>query len=235
MTDSQSNLVGDVPKDLSHLVHRRLIGFLGLLLPVLLYVVSGVRPTEGLPSWALLPSVSAYYYTGALGVFVGVLFALSLFLFSYPGYKGVIADRVLGWLGGGAALGVALFPTAAPDGQCVPSWWSPGLRVVHYVSAVLLFSAFILFSIWLFRKSSVPNRRNRPPEKRWRDAACLTCGITMTGCVLWAASSLITHAPIFWPEAIAIVAFAISWLVKGEVHRPVLRAIRHLSANTASK
>jgi hypothetical protein len=235
MTDSQSNLVGDVPKELSQLVHRRLIGFLGLLLPVLVYVVAGVRPTEGLPSWALLPSVSAYYYTGAMGVFVGVLFALSLFLLSYPGYEGVIADRLVGWLGGGAALGVALFPTAAPDGQSAPSWWSPGLRVVHYVSAVLLFSAFILFSIWLFRKSSVPNKRNRPPEKRWRDAVCLTCGITMIGCVLWAASSLITHAPIFWPEAIAIVAFAISWLVKGEAHRPVLRAIRHLSAHTASQ
>jgi hypothetical protein len=56
----------------------------------------------------------------------------------------------------------------------------------------------------------------------------------MIGCVLWAASSLITHAPIFW-QAIAIVAFAISWLVKGEAHRPVLRAIRHLSAHTASQ
>jgi hypothetical protein len=235
MTDSQSNLVRDVPGELSQLVHRRLIGFLGLLLPVLLYVFAGLRPTEGLPGWALLPSVSAYYYTGAVGVFIGVLFALSLFLFSYPGYKGVIADRLVGWLGGAAALGVALFPTAAPDGLAEPFWWSPVLRVVHYVSAVLLFSAFILFSIWLFRKSIVPNRQDRPREKRWRDAASLTCGITMIGCVLWAASSLITDAPIFWPEAIAIVAFAISWLIKGEAHRPIVRAIRWVSASTASR
>jgi hypothetical protein len=164
-----------------------------------------------------------------------VLFALSLFLFSYPGYKGVIADRLVGWLGGTAALGVALFPTAAPDGLSEPSWWSPGLRVVHYLSAVLLFSAFILFAIWLFRKSSVPNKRNRPPEKQRRDAVCLTCGIMMIGSVLWAASSLITQAPIFWPEAIAIVAFAISWLVKGEAHQPVLRAIHQLLASGASE
>jgi hypothetical protein len=106
---------------------------------------------------------------------------------------------------------------------------------VHYLSAVLLFSAFILFAIWLFRKSSVPNTRNRPPEKQRRDAVCLTCGITMIGSVLWAASSLITQAPIFWPEAIAIVAFAISWLVKGEAHQPVLRAIRQLLASGASE
>jgi hypothetical protein len=235
LTASESNRVGDVPRDLSQCIHRRLIGFLGLLLPVLLYVVAGLRPTEGLPNWVLLPSVSAYYYTGAGSVFVGVLFALSLFLFSYPGYKDVLADRVVGWLGGSAALGVALFPTAAPDGLAEPSWWSPGERVVHYLSAVLLFSAFILFAVWLFRKSSVPDKRNRPPEKRRRDAVCLTCGITMIGCVLWAASSLITQAPIFWPEAIAIVAFAISWLIKGQVHRPVLVAIRHLLAGPGSE
>ena len=234
-TDSKSSRRGNLPNDLPQVVHRRLIGFLGLFLPVLLYVVAGLRPTEGLPSWVLLPSVSAYYYTGAVSVFVGVLFSLGLFLFSYPGYKDVIADRVVGWVGGSAALGVALFPTAAPDGLSEPSWWSPGLRVVHYVAAVLLFSAFILFAVWLFRKSSIPDKRNRPPEKQLRDAVCLTCGITMIGCVLWAASSLVTQAPIFWPEAIAIVAFAISWLVKGQIHRPVLMAIRHLLASPTTE
>ena len=54
----------------------------------------------------------------------------------------------------------------------------------------------------------------------------------MIGSVLWAASSLITHAPIFYPEAIAIFAFAISWLVKGELYQPVLKAMRQLRSKT---
>jgi heme A synthase len=210
----------DPPKDLSQQAHRRLIGFLGLLLPTLLYVVAALRPTDGQPGLSLLDSVSGYYYTGAVGIFVGILFALSLFLFTYPGYEGVIADRVVGWLGGASALGVALFPTAAPGGFTAPSWWSPWLRVVHYASAILLFTAFILFSIWLFRKSNLP-KAQRPADKRRRDAVCLVCGITMIVSVLWAASALITDAAIFWPEAIAIVAFAVSWLVKGEAYKPV--------------
>ncbi len=60
-------------RDLSARAHRLLIGFLGLLLPVLLYVLAGLRSTTGLTSWRLLDSVSAYYYTGAIGVFIGVL------------------------------------------------------------------------------------------------------------------------------------------------------------------
>jgi heme A synthase len=155
-----------------------------------------------------------------------VLFALSLFLFSYPGYEKTIADRVVGCVGGAAALGVALFPTTAPEGLSPPPWWNSALRTVHYMSAVILFLSFILFAVWLFRKSNVPKGQKRPPEKRWRDAACLICGLVMIGSVLWAASSLITHAPIVIPEAIAIFAFAISWLVKGEAYQPVLSRIR---------
>jgi len=179
--------------------------------------------------------VSAYYYTGAVGIFVGVLFALSLFLFTYQGYEGVIADRIVGRLGGAAALGVALFPTAAPIGLSEPPWWSPALEVVHYVSAVLLFATFILFSVWLFRKSSVPPGSARPVEKRARDAVYLACGVVMIASVLWAASSMFTHKPVFVPETIAIVAFAISWLAKGEAYQPVVTVVRHLRARPTER
>jgi hypothetical protein len=228
MTGQSPRTTGARPKELSQQTHRRIIGVLGLLLPILLYLVAGLRPTAPLPRWTLLDSVSVYYYTGAVVILVGVLFALSLFLFSYPGYENMIADRVVGCVGGAAALGVALFPTEAPKDLSPPPWWSPPLRTVHYVSAVILFVSFILFAVWLFRKSKVPKGQKRPPEKQWRDRICLACGIVMIGSVLWAASSLITHAPIFIPEAIAIIAFAISWLVKGEAYQPVLTVMRRL-------
>ena len=226
MASHSPRIIGDKPRDLSQQTHRRLIGVLGFFLPILLYFVAALRPTAPLPRWTPLDSVSAYYYTGAVAILVGVLFALSLFLFSYPGYEKAIADRVVGCVGGAAALGVALFPTTAPEGLSPPPWWNSTLRTVHYVSAVVLFLSFILFAVWLFRKSNVPKGQKRPPEKRWRDRVCLTCGLLMIASVLWAASSLITHAPIVIPEAIAIFAFAISWLVKGEAYQPVLSRIR---------
>src|SRR2546428_12719902 len=165
-------------QSLSQQAHRRLIGILGLLLPLLLYVIAGLRHTMGLPSWRPLASVSAYYYTGAVAVFVGVLFALALFLLTYPGYKGVIADRLVGFVGGTAAILVTLFPTTAPRGLAAggPSWWSPWMAVLHYVSAVILFVSFILFAIWLFRKSNVPQRGDRPLDQRRPDGICLARG-----------------------------------------------------------
>lgn len=220
-------------KDFSQRAHRRLIGVLGLLLPLLLYVVAGLRPTPPLPRWAVLPSISAYQYTGASGILVGVLFALGLLLFTYQGYEGVIADRVVGFVGGVGAMGSALFPPDPFDGVSSPPWWTCTLGIIHYVSTVVLFVAFILFSLWLFRKSSIPERAQRPLDKRRRDAVYLACGLVMIAAVLWAGSSVVTHAPEFVPEVIAIEAFAVSWLVKGEAHQGVLAAMRKMRSKAA--
>lgn len=226
-------MTGSAPLSLSQQAHRRLIGVLGFLLPFLLYLVAGVRNTTGLTPWQFLPSVSAYYYTGAVGIFVGVLFALSLFLITYQGYEGEHADRVLGTIGGASALGVALFPTTAPEGLSPASWWTPASRTVHYVSAFSLFVVFILFALWLFRKSGTPKKSARPVSKQWRDRVCLWCGLVMIAAVGSALTALKTGGPIFWSEAIAIMAFAISWLVKGEAYQPVVDGARYVKTMVA--
>jgi hypothetical protein len=59
----------------------------------------------------------------------------------------------------------------------------------------------------------------------------MACGVVMIFSVLWAGSALFTHAPIFLPEALAIVAFAVSWLVKGEAYGPFVRTVKSLRAS----
>jgi len=212
--------------DLSHQAHRQLIGYLGILLPILLLGIAFFRPTPGLPRWGPLTSVSAYYYTGAVGAFVGILFALALFLFTYGGYKGYLADRVVGNIGGCCAIGVALFPTAAPGSLSEPSWWREITRTIHYLSATSLFLVFIVFSLWLFRKTKVPKGGELFPGKRQRNRVYLICGLVMVANVLWAGSSYFTGASIFWAEIFALWAFAVSWLVKGYAHRPVINRVK---------
>jgi len=230
MKSPKAKVVVGMGRDLSVGAHRQLIGYLGLLLPIVLYVLAGLRSTAGLPPWELLSSVSAYYYTGAVGVFVGVLFALSLFLFSYRGYENEPVDRIIGKIAGVAALGVPLFPTTPPLVSLEPSWWHPAMHKLHVVSAIVLFGSFILFALWLFRQSRIPRFRDRPAEKRARDTVCLLCGIAMVVDMIWAVTASLLGGSIFWPETIAIEAFAVSWLAKGEAHLSIVHAAQFVTS-----
>ena len=225
MGETEGGHSSEVPLSLSHYLHLQLIGYLGLLLPFILFGLAATRPIPDLPRWDALSSVSAYYYSGAVAVFTGVLVALSLFLFTYRGYSKSWADRFFGKVGGVAALGVAVFPTGAPENLTEPLWWREWVRTVHYVSAFTLFLVFIVFSVWLFRRSDVP-RSEQTGAKRRKNNLFLGCGLVMIGAVVWAGSSVVSHQPIFRPEVIALWAFAMSWLVKGEVYNPILQRLQ---------
>jgi hypothetical protein len=206
------------PVVLSHLAHRQVIGYLGLLLPAILLYLARIRETDGIDR-VVLDSVSAYYYTGGVAAFVGTLVALALFLITYRGYQDDRADRVVGFIGGLGALGVAFFPTTAPLQAARLAWWSENTRTIHYASAGILFVMFILFSLWLFPRSS-QDPESMTPAKRARNRIYYTCGIVMLVSVLWCLFSLKTRGPIVIPEVLAFVAFAISWLTKGEAEVP---------------
>lgn len=189
---------------------RQLIGGLGMALPVLLWLIAGIRPMSELPRWQSLGSVSAYYYTGGTAIFVGVLSALAVFLFTYRGYDNKYnrADRIAGITAGCAAVAVAAFPTGSPAGLVGPSWWRSPVGTVHGIAAVVLFGAFIVFSLALFPKKGTHSHRRKPV----RNGVYIICGIGMVACVIW---GYLARPVIFWPEALALEFFGVSWLVKG--------------------
>lgn len=207
--ENLASVVEKKPLGLTYLAHRKLIGWLGILLPVLVVVISWLWPVPGMP-WEMLDSISAFYYTNATAVFVGTLFALAMFLFTYGGYEGDLADRVLGKIAGVAALGVASFPTEASNNFSAPPWWAEWMGTAHYASAVLLFMSFIAFAIWIFRRTSVSSKKLMPIEKRRRNFLFLVCGMVMIVSVIWATVALRAGKPIFLPEAIALTAFTVS-------------------------
>lgn len=212
----ESLFIAKKDDDLSSHLHRQLIGGVGVILPFLLLIIAGWRPTEGLPRWEILDSISAYYYTGAVAALVGTLVALAAFLVTYRGYGNEYQerDRIAAIVASVAAIGVAFFPTTAPGDLPEPSWWTPQTRTIHYVSAVVLFSAFVFFCFFLFPKRK---KEPQPFDKKVRNAFYYSCGVVMLACMIWAGSSYFTGAPIFWPEAIALWCFALSWLVKGHI------------------
>lgn len=215
--------------DLSDNAHRQLIGYIGLALPVLLYLIAGARPTSGLERWLPLDSISAYFYTGAVAAFVGMLVALALFLFTYRGYANRYhrLDRAAAITAGCAALAVAFFPTGAPIPALELSWWSRGSSVIHYVAAVVLFASFAFFSLFLFRLGT---DQSPPADKRRLNTVFLVCGIAIVASIVWAGINGWAKKSIFIPESVALTAFAFSWLVKGRAHRAIAAAVRSVSA-----
>jgi hypothetical protein len=213
--------------DLSSREHRQLIGSVGLVLPFLLWLIAGWRPTGEHP-WVPLSSISAYYYSGSVSVFAGMLVAMALFLFTYRGYDNAYyhRDRAAAIIAGLAAILIALFPTGAPDEALTLSWWTPRTGIIHLASAAVLFGSFIYFSLFLFPKTSVEKGQSLPLDKKVRNAVYIVCGIAISICIAWVIYAAFKGLPIFWPEALALEFFAISWLVKGRAYRTAAEACR---------
>lgn len=192
---------------ISYRTLRRLIGWIGVLLPLILII--GLSFFEN--SDTIQDSISDYYGTKMRDFFVGFLFVLSFFLLSYKGYK-ENEDNFIANLGALFALGIALFPTTHPY---------KSVRIIHFVSAVLLFAVFVYFCLVIFRR--------RLPDPHCTEMKCvrnriyLVCGIIIIIAIALAGTSFYfidekirnQYNLIFWLEAIALWAFGFSWLTKG--------------------
>jgi hypothetical protein len=229
VSDKNSGNLDPDPRndDLSTRKHRQLTGVIGMLLPVLLWLIAGWRPTGEHP-WTPLVSISAYYYSGAVSVFAGMLVALAFFLFAYRGYGNQYyrRDRFAANLAGVAAVLVALFPTGAPGDLLILSWWTPRTGSIYLISAAVLFGCFIFFCLFQFPKSSVQNTNDLPWDKKLRNMIYIFCGVAIILCMVWVIYALFVGGSIFLAEALALEFFALSWLVKGRVDKTVADAGR---------
>ncbi|QQR87106.1 MAG: DUF998 domain-containing protein [Flavobacteriales bacterium] len=220
--------------DIAGHAHRQVIGWLGIALPFVIWLLAGLRPIDRDASWSRLDSISAYFHSGAVAAFVGVLVTLGVYLFAYQGYANSDNrwDRIAARVAGLCAVSVALFPMQPDPGACPnPQWMTEGVSHLHFGSAALLFTTFACIALFLFRKKSgTPTK-----AKRTRNAIYLACGLSIIGALLFIVWQFIPKgegepapADIFWPEAVAIWAFGISWLVKGRADFTIKAAVRKL-------
>jgi hypothetical protein len=198
---------------ISYMTLRKMIGYLGILLPVLVMIAGG----------EIRDSISAYYYSNMRDLFVGLLCIVGVFLYSYKGYDWL--DDFLTSLAGLLAVGVALFPTRSDEKVPV----AVGIfrlsdfvsSIVHYGCAVLLFVLLASISMFLFTKTADPQTMTK--QKKARNQVYRICGGIMFAALIFGGvfslPALKRAAPsglILWVETICLWAFGASWLVKGE-------------------
>lgn len=202
---------------ISYLTLRRMLGIIGIAFPLVLYlgsIFSGACET-------LQPTISDYYHTKMRDVFVAVICIIAMFLFTYRGYD--TKDRIICKLAAFCAFGVAFFPTAVTEAnECtitplVEHHWVSTLHLVFAASFFLLIS---FISIFQFVKSG---KNAMTTNKIKRNRIYRICGGIMIASIIgilvyWKmfAPNGAQYRPVFFLESIALVAFGISWLVKGE-------------------
>lgn len=192
---------------------QKAVGIIAVLLPATLVVGTAVFGGEGLQG-----SISSYYYTSMGNVFVGSLCALAVFFLSYN-YRPLASferDSTLSRFASAAALGVALLPTTSD--KVAASAGQKDVALVHLLCAGALFILLAYFSLFLFTRTD----RTQPttPAKSRRNVLYRICGGLIVASILSVVVSNLVKPPsgwhvLFWLESIAVVAFGISWLVKG--------------------
>ncbi len=198
---------------------RVVIGVLGMLLPILLwfflYLDSGyTRP---------LPSISHYYYTRVVGIFMIIIGVLGIFLIIYKG--GAKKDFIVSLAAGLSAMMLLLFPTNSiissfPDSNY--PYFNTVLEAsvfrerAHFVFAAIFLGCLAYMSLFIFTKSN-KKKENQTERKRLRNRIYKICGVLMiVVMIVIAINPGNTDNLVFWMEAVAVELFGFSWLVKGE-------------------
>lgn len=209
----------------SYLVMRAAIGFLGIALPIALFLgdafwLKGTMEARG--------SLSAYYHSGMRDVFVGALFATGVFLVTYRVVEHTL-DNVLSIIAGVAVMGVALFPTTRPPEIGIPltpleaRLGEQRVAVVHYVCAgifiVLLGVISLIFGIREGRRSQERDgeaaRRSPTFWRRFHWGCAAAIGLALAFMGVSEISRWFSHYSLIVGETAAVFAFGISWFMKG--------------------
>jgi hypothetical protein len=219
---------------------RLVVGFLGILLPVIFIIGEAFFLRGGVH---VRGSLSEYYHTSMQDIFVGGLCVIGFLLATYMAGEWKTWDFGASLIAGIAVLGVVFFPTTrsglprgAPACGSVPE--PPGCSaieqtlgehqtaVIHAVCAIV-FILFLAVMSFLFAASEVlPEKdritaqgRSKPslfrrPGLFWTHSACALI-ILAAGAWAFAGAGIWELTPLYIGEVVSVWAFAVSWLVAG--------------------
>lgn len=226
---------------ISYLTLRKTIGWMGVLLPFVLVIGNWLHtkflvtipglwsPVSGnqlIPQCEVVRhSISDFYYTPMNVVFTGIISSYAFFLYCYRGHDSR-DNRMSNWAAL-FALGIILFPTS-PDAQdCSYHLMVSGrfIGILHLVCAGMFF--YTLARISWFQFTQYKHELTALKLKRIR--IYKASAVVIISCMLLILLNAILESvvgedwavveqfrPVLVLETIMLLAFGVSWLVKGE-------------------
>ena len=205
----------------SYLIMRIFIGAIGIAIPLVLLFGDKWLGGDPVPQ----ASLSAYYYAGVRELFVGLLTAIAVFLFTYR-----VAERswdnLLSLVAGMAVLAVVIFPTGRPDHVVKRGTGLTPLQEelvserfvekIHFGGALIFILSLAVISV-LFGVDEWLRDHRRWPWVHWVSAMAIGVAVVYLAVSKWT-NLLGPLEPWWWlllGEWVAVWAFAISWMTKG--------------------
>jgi uncharacterized membrane protein (DUF441 family) len=197
--------------EIDHHTTKLIVGIIALSLAIFVSILSGEPDIDSISE--------SYHRTDiARNIFVGFLFAISAFLFSYNGYSP--KESFLSKIAAVSALGIAVFP-------CDCNMGKETIPYIHYVSAAAMFIVLAYFCICFYRRA----RGKESSQSKIRAVIYAACALVIViSILLMVADSLLDEVLseniprfVFYCEASGLVAFGIAWLTASRM-LPLLTA-----------
>jgi len=202
--------------------HRKIIGYLGLSLPILLLASTALFGCHQIQA-----SISDYYHTVARDIYIGIIVLISFFFYSYRGYKG---DQIAFKIAAISILCLAYSPTIIDyeaGENCLEFIRTNRSftisRYIHNTSATIFFCTLTYICLFLFTNPAYSNSQFK--EAKLRRLLIKTCGFMMLFSVLFIIAYFVFSLHkiegiknlrlVFYLEVTALVAFSFAWLIKG--------------------
>ena len=216
---------------ISYLALRKSIGLAGVLLPIILLIGSSVNNYE------ILPSLSHYFHSSMKIIFVGFIFAIAFFLWTYNGNS--MLEKYICSAAAICALIVAIIPTKndifpleAGVVYTIDNFSGFICPAINKANSIvychLIFAAifFILLSILVLHCFIKDERASIGPTGS-RITLYKICGWGMLASIaIIALNFWFTFCENDFPitfvfESITLELFGLAWLVKGEILKPL--------------
>ena len=221
----------------SYRVIRLVVGFLGILLPLIFILVEAYLLKGGVH---VRGSLSAYYHSPLQDVFVGGLCVIGVLLATYMAGEWNTWDFWASLIGGIAVLGVVFFPTMRsglakgaslcgsipqpPSCSFVEQELGEHTTALIHAGCAVVFILSLAVMSFLFAASEVQPKDgwSMVPGKRWFNSQVrrwiyIVCGLIIVAAGAWAfwGAGVWQLTPLYIGEVVSVWAFGISWLLAG--------------------